>query len=430
MKKFFVLLSKELKELLTPQMILPLVISILIFAFIGQIVGTESKKISRENTFIGVVDQSKSPITKTVFKMLEEQDFKLRYYDSAPEIALKQEKDKGGAYLIVIPADFEEKLFEGKQATVRIYSSLSSFSFMSIEKIQKIRAVLTSLNEIVSTSLMEEIVKTAGSNHKIEFLKNPVKLEEFVEIGRIKTKGNPETVIAFVSAQGTFIPIIMTVVIVISSQAVATAIAAEKENKTLETLLTTPVSRKAIALSKMMASGLIALFAAVLYLFGFRYYMNSLNMAPANTQMQIKISELPLQSFLKLSVFDYFLLGLLIFMSILVALAIAIILGAFTDSVKSVQAVITPLMVMVLIPYMLVLFVDINNISSPLKAIVYAIPFSHTFLAMQNLFFSKYQIIMFGILYQFMLFLILFTFVNRIFNSDRILTMKLKLKKA
>ncbi len=430
MKKFFVLLSKELKELLTPQMILPLVISILIFAFIGQIVGTESKKISREKTFIGVVDQSKSPITKTVFKMLEEQDFKLRYYDSAPEIALKQEKEKGGAYLIVIPADFEEKLFEGKQATVRIYSSLSSFSFMSIEKIQKIRAVLTSLNEIVSTSLMEEIVKTAGSNHKIEFLKNPVKLEEFVEIGRIKTKGNPETVIAFVSAQGTFIPIIMTVVIVISSQAVATAIAAEKENKTLETLLTTPVSRKAIALSKMMASGLIALFAAVLYLFGFRYYMNSLNMAPANTQMQIKISELPLQSFLKLSVFDYFLLGLLIFMSILVALAIAIILGAFTDSVKSVQAVITPLMVMVLIPYMLVLFVDINNISSPLKAIVYAIPFSHTFLAMQNLFFSKYQIIMFGILYQFMLFLILFTFVNRIFNSDRILTMKLKLKKA
>ena len=59
---------------------------------------------------------------------------------------------------------------------------------------------------------------------------------------------------------------------------------------------------------------------------------------------------------------DYALLGLTLFAGILVALSIAIILGAFAESVKSVQALLTPLMVLLLVPYFLTLFLDLSDL--------------------------------------------------------------------
>ena len=45
MNKFLVIFKKELKELLTLQMILPMIVSMMIFVLIGNIVVSEVKKL-------------------------------------------------------------------------------------------------------------------------------------------------------------------------------------------------------------------------------------------------------------------------------------------------------------------------------------------------------------------------------------------------
>jgi ABC-2 type transport system permease protein len=113
-----------------------------------------------------------------------------------------------------------------------------------------------------------------------------------------------------------------------------------------------------------------------------------------------------------------------------VALAIAIILGILVESVKSVQAVTTPLMILVLLPYFLIMFLDINTVSSAIKYLLYAIPFSHPFLAAQKIITHDYLFIIYGIVYQAFIFLIFVIIAAKIFSSDKVFTLRLGKKKS
>ena len=86
---------------------------------------------------------------------------------------------------------------------------------------------------------------------------------------------------------------------------------------------------------------------------------------------------------------------------------------------------ITPLMMMVLLPYLMTMFIDISTASPVLRWFIYAIPFSHPFLAAQYIFAHNFTAVIAGIIYQSVLFLVFATIAARIFSTDRILTMKL-----
>lgn len=424
MKKFLTLTAKEIKELLTPQMILPLIMTVFIFMFIGQVIGSQAKATDQEKTRVAFIDKDKSEISEFVKKALEKQNFKVIEYIADVDKAVILERKSQGNLLIFIPENFSENIKLGKNGEIRIYILLPSFSYAGVQKASKIKAVIQSINEVISNNLIKS--STVNKFLKTDFLKNPVKFKEFVQIGNKQAQGSSELIISFVSNQSAFIPIILTVVIIISSQSVATAIAAEKENKTLETLLASPVSRSAIALSKMFASGLVALLVAVFYIFGFRYYMNSIMESDLNARFGAEMSRIIEQLNLKLSASDYILLGVMIFFSVMVALAISIILGSFTDNVKSIQAVITPIMILVLIPYLLTLFVDLTTLPKWAYVLVYLIPFTHTLQTVQNLFFSRYGLVFTGMVYQFALFLVLLGIIRTIFHSDRIITTRIR----
>lgn len=129
------------------------------------------------------------------------------------------------------------------------------------------------------------------------------------------------------------------------------------------------------------------------------------------------------------SVTDYVLLGLALFFGILVALSIALILGSFAQDTKSAQGIVAPLMLLILLPYFMTMFLDLNTLSPGLKILIYAIPFSHPFLAAPNLMLHKYQNLGLGIGYMALLFVLFVVIAARIFASDKILTMNLNFRK-
>jgi ABC-2 type transport system permease protein len=105
------------------------------------------------------------------------------------------------------------------------------------------------------------------------------------------------------------------------------------------------------------------------------------------------------------------------------------ILGVLAEDFRSAQTMIMPLMFMVMIPYFISLFADINTLALPIKLLVLAIPFSHPFLVPQNLYLGNWGMIAGGLVYMFVVFAILTFFAARIFSTDKILTMKLRFGK-
>jgi len=86
-------------------------------------------------------------------------------------------------------------------------------------------------------------------------------------------------------------------------------------------------------------------------------------------------------------------------------------------------------MFMVMIPYFISLFADINTVSLPVKLLIWAIPFSHPFLVSQNLYLGNTGMIVGGLAYMLVVFVVLVVFAARVFSTDRILTMKLRFGK-
>lgn len=423
MRKFLILLKKEVRELVTPQTILPLVVTAVLFFAIGNVLDKEQKK-SAASVNISVLNNDNQSTASTQFlKILSDSGVNVNTVQNVSETeALTSAKKGKETGFMVIPDGFEKGIKSASPEKVKLYTIARNFSLTGGKNYGAVVTAIGKANDTFSTIV---IASNAPGKNPAD-LKNPIKLDEFTLVGDKEANISPNAIMGFVSQQTAFIPIILFIVIVLASQMIATAIANEKENKTLETLLTTPVKRNYIVIAKMAGAGLIALFSSLIYMFGFRSYVNGLS---GGTQASSDISKVMSELGLTLKPESYVLLGLTLFVGILVALSISLILGAFAEDVKGVAGLTMPLMIVVMIPYFLTMFLDINTLSPIARYVVYAIPFSHIFMAAPNLFMHQYMPVVLGILYQFLWFIVFVIIATKIFSTDKIVTMKLNFGK-
>ncbi|MDY0087466.1 MAG: ABC transporter permease [Coriobacteriia bacterium] len=428
MRKFLVLLGKELKELLTMQMLAPFLVTVLVFAAMGNLIGEQGEQSGQEQA-VGVVDLDATKASGALVDAIGEAGFRVVALGTEAEDdmaeALSAEELAVG---LVVPAGFERGLQEGQQQDVQTYAVLENFSFLATRDAEQLSAVLSAVNEALSTQMIAAVSPASDP----AALKSPVRPVEHVIVGDKESTTSAAEVMMFVSNQTTFIPIILFIVIIFAAQMIATTIANEKENKTLETLLAAPVSRTGLVGAKMVAASTVALLSAGAYMLGMWYYMKGMTEGLGGGVPGAAVdtaTDAMAALGIALGTVDYVLLGLMLFFSILTALAIAVILGAFAESVRAVQSLLAPLMVMLMVPYFLTLFVDVSQLSTPLRVFVYAIPFSHAFLAAPNLFLGNTQAVLWGIAYLMVWCVALIIVAGRIFSTDRILTMKLDLRR-
>ncbi|MEN2984276.1 MAG: ABC transporter permease [Dictyoglomaceae bacterium] len=423
MKKFNNLLKKEIKELVTAQLIISLVTVIILFNFMGNLTKSEIKK-SIEKTDLYVLDLDNSALSMEVLNNLSFGNFRIKLInklikEEKRENAIEYAKENNINFLLIIPKDFEETVSKFKPKEIEIYSFIKSFSIGSTIGSNLINQVIDAINRYISNNFLKS--KFPGIDP--DDLKNPIKSKEFIIVKDNMAEGSTSQVINMVYSQSIFIPIILMMVIMFSSQMVLSAIAMEKQDKTLETLLTVPISRKQIVIAKMMGAGIVGVISAGIYMLGYRSFMTGV-------MGDVKTSDITSQVIQKLGLqltpSGYFLLGVSLFFAILCALALATIMGVLAEDLKSAQSMTLPLIFLVMIPYFLSLFSDINSLSLPLKIFVLAIPFTHPFLASQNILLGNYSIVAYGILYMLAIFVVLIFISAKIFSTDRVLTMKLR----
>ncbi len=425
MKKFLVLLKKEIIELLTPQMIIPFVIVMIVFSFIGDFVGKQAAK-QQNKPSTAIMDEDKSTLSQTIVSQLGKSNMKLTVLSGTREQALQRINTGDEKVLVIIPPHFEEGIQAGQIQKLPVYTVFRNFSVLGATQLQGSSIVVGSINEIVSNSLIAQHAK--GLNPA--FLKAPISLESYVTVGDKQTAADPNAIFNYIMSQTAIIPVIIFLVITLASQLVATAIATEKENKTLETLLSAPINRKTIVASKLIASGLVSLAMAVVYMFGMQNYANQMsNISTTAVSTTSSIQPALHQLGLVFTTGNYIMLGITMFLGILVALSLAFILGGFAEDARAAQTVIAPVMVMLLIPYFLSLLADISSLSLLPKILISAIPFTHIFTVGSNIMLHNYTAIILGDLYLLVVFIIAIIFASKIFTSEKILTMKLNFSK-
>jgi ABC-2 type transport system permease protein len=216
------------------------------------------------------------------------------------------------------------------------------------------------------------------------------------------------------------VPIVIMMIIIMAGGTVISSMGLEKENKTLETLLTLPVKRAWIVAGKIAGSAIVGLIMAIIYMIGFGYYMQSLS-----------FSELDMQKYgLTLGWSDYLLVGLSLFMTILAGLSLCMILGTFAKNYKSAQTLTFPITGLAIIPMFLIMFKDFETLPLIGQIVLFMIPFSHPMMSMRSLMFDDYLLVIGGIIYVALFTIIAIAIAVYIFKTDRILTGRMKHKRG
>ncbi len=422
MKKFTNLLVKEIRELITMQLVVSLLFTLLLFYFIGQLAKSEMKR-AEAGQKISVLDLDRSSLSTALLNNLQSLNYEIiPVKEQDKEEAVQSMKGGETNFLLVIPEDFGESVERFELKEIETFTFMRSFSLSSTRTAAVLNSVIGAINEYLSSNYLKQKVPDINP----ENLKKPIKSKDFVIVKDKIAEGQASAIAGFVYSQSIFIPIILMMIIIYSSQMVISAIAMEKQNKTLETLLTVPIPRTSIVTAKMLAAGLIGLISAVIYMIGFGFYLKGFT---GDISASGEITQVIQELGLALNAKGFVILGFSLFLAILCALAMATILGVLAEDFRSAQSLIMPMIFLVLIPYFISFFSDVQSLSLPVKILVLLIPFSHPFLATQNIILENYSMILYGILYMAAFFIVMVMIAARIFSTDRVLTMKLSWRK-
>ena len=417
--KFSILLRKELKEMLSVTTIATMFLMVFILIFAGKAMSKAVDDVKKDATTITICDKDNTDFTKMMLDVMDKmEEMEVNRVEVNSDDYTKELKDSDYKNVVIIPKGFTEQvekheiakvIFAQRMSSIATFSNINTGSKVALEMLQKgIKSTI-----YAKSSLNEATIKQ---------LEDPIKLEEFTVVSDKQDQVASSTVSSIMQSQSMLIPIIMFLLIMYSSQMIMGAISTEKLDKTLETLLSSPVSRLSVISAKMLSAAIVAALQAAVYMFG----MNKMMEGITGGMTDDKNTEEILKNLgLTMSVGDYILVGAQMFMTILIVLSISIILGALAKDAKSAQTLQLPIMLLAMVPYFVTMFIDVKTASPVIKYVTMAIPFTHSFIANQNVMFGDYTTYFIGLAYQFVLLCVCMFLALKIFMSDRIFTLTL-----
>lgn len=415
LKGFGTFLLKELKELVRdPKILLGMIIvPLLMFPVLGGIMSysIQSAQEKAEQATLLVVNNDGGNWSTSLIASL----------NSSARVSVENNKvldnntilellaNYNITYLIEIPEDFSAKMDQHQSdlnitAYVRFYGAFSG----------------TSLFENIGSSVIDNLIYKFNRSWAPDYV--AINKSTIIK-GNIVEGVDPNILTTLMYSQAIAMPITIMILLTYSMQIAATSVAMEKEEKTLETLLTLPMDRFAILMGKLSGTILVAGIGALAYMLGFNYYMSSFT-ATFPAGISLDLASLGLAP----SVFGYLLLGISLFVTLLSALALAVIVSAFVEDVRSAQSIVGYIYPLIFIPALALMYLDINTLPLALKILLYAIPYSHPIIASKAIVIGDYLTAIIGIVYVTAFTLVVKYLASRLFATEKILTAKLKFK--
>ncbi|HEW91443.1 MAG TPA: ABC transporter permease [Thermotogaceae bacterium] len=411
---FWNLLKKELKEQLTISSIIIMISLSFMYAIIGRSIGNIEKEVTKKPS-IGIVnldDGEFGILVADILKNVSNILYEGKDINDGIEITTKNK----GVSLLVIPEDFTEKISKESQAEIKIYWILRGLGIMDSVSSGVVEGLINYIKSEISKVLMKnsglkypDLVLNPVIKHDVTFLKDK-KLENI----------SPNQLINSISSQSMMTSVIIMMLILMSGGSVISSMGLEKENKTLETLLTMPVKRSQIVFAKILSAAISGLIMALIYMVGFSFYMKSFSIATKSVVLES----------MKLGMDDYLLIGSLLFTAMLSGISISLLLGIFSKDFKSAQSMNFPLIALAIFSMLITMFKDFDTLPSILKIVTFVIPFTHPMLAIRALMTGSHGIILWSILYTTLFAISIIGVVSWLFKSDILIVGRAKINKT
>jgi len=407
------LLKKELKELLNLYSILFITILAAVYGMLGQAIGSAEKSMPKTPT-IALINKDNSQLGQFVDEFFQK-SAKIVYTGDSKDQAMRTLEASKGIAVIVIPRNFSTSILSGIKEQLEVIWIAKGTGLMDNAGHSALYQQLEALKRVITQSLLQ------GGYRSIDpdVLLDPFQLKEETTIRNLRVQGPPSLVIGTIQSRSSMIPVLVLMLIMMSGMTVISSMGMEKENRTLETLLTLLVSRNHIVLSKIVASAVTGLILASIYMVGMVFYMR-----PFSFQIPDEMKQM-----LSLGGMDYALFGLSLFFALMAGLSLFVVLASFAKDYRSSQGLAFPVTMLGIVPMLLTMFKDYVTLPFALKVLVFLIPFTHPMIAMKELMLNNQSLVILGILYSAAFSVGFVALATRIYNSERILVGKTKSKK-
>ena len=451
--KFGALLKKELSQLLNKQALISMAATLFIFIFMGTVMNGTMNKLhedEEDSTWseetggsISLVNCDKGEFVKEMFEEMKKNNTTVEILSEENDMAAWQRimDEKELKTLAVIPEDFSEKAEKGEEPSIKVVTSVTGtgLSNMIKDNTGSVSAV-DAITQYLSDKKLEE---KGITKEELDKLNDNVSLVEFTSANGKIAEVPSSAVSGLVMSMSMIMPFAVFFLLMMASSMIMSAISTEKIDKTLETLLSAPVSRIHVLGAKVLAAIITALLNAVVMMIGFGFYINgasggAISSAVTDTMSNsgvdvteaVKIADGIAALGLNLSGSTIALIFLELFITLAIGLCISLILGALASDAQSLQTLLMPVMFLVMIPFFVSIFMDMNSMNIVGKVIMFIIPFTHAYTAAGNIIFGHTGMLVGGLIYQlFFLAAVMYAAV-KVFTTDLLFTMKLPESKA
>ena len=417
LKGFGTILFKELKELIRdPKILLGMIIvPLVMFPVLGLVLGyaVETAQEQAQKATLLVVDNDGGNWSQQLIGNLSAAMNVAVIENTTPQQVVDQGllEQYNSTQFIEIPYSFSQNMSQHTSgdpsviAIVNVYGVFQGGGIFSDIGSAGITSLVTSFNRVIAP----DVLYTTQSS---------------IIKGEIQQGIDPATLSGLMLSQSIALPITVMLMLTYSMQIAATSVAMEKEEKTLETLLTVPVDRFSILMGKLSSTIIVAGVAALTVMIGYNYMLGSITfgMPSAISVDLVKLGLVP-------SPLGYLLLGISLFITLLSGLALAVIMSAFAEDVRGATALVGYIYPLIFIPAFALMYLDINTMPLAIKAVLFAIPYSQPIIASKAVIMNDYTTVVFGIIYVAIFTVVIMYIASRLFATEKILTAKLKFRR-
>ncbi len=407
-------------------MLLSLIIApLLMFIIIGGIMrfamATTFKEALEKRT-IYIVNNDLGKYSEMAIDYIKDKGFDVRVFENtnAEEILSKSEEID---VIIEFPKGFSYNLSNGLKAKILTYASIKGLSIGGYAVFGKVSGLISEINTYLSRVLIREVVGGIDP----DFILSPVVSKSHMYISG---KEVPETFMAmlgFFSAGIIVAPlVIVTTTIGISSS----MIAVENEERTLEVLLTLPISRFKILLGKLIGVIILVLIATLSFLVGFMFYIT----APIAAFEELpKVGEKSLfEASPILTLFDLqtiVLTVVAVFFTLIAVGSLGLLLGSIAPDVRTAQTYIGSLSFIIFIPGMMLMFMDLSKFTLTGQVVLVALsPFISPILVFKALLEGVPWIAYASLIWTIAFTFIMVAIAAKFMETEKILTLQFTLK--
>ncbi len=417
------LTRKEVVTLLRNKRILisMIVMPVVMFTVLGLVYSVAfsglAKQVASEvrNMNVLVCDLDHSNFSKEVIDLVKSKALSTSVVNECRgEVIAKALSSSKYSVALVIPKGAGSNFSNGLPVRVKVFTEVSGASVASTTPLMIAGSLINWLNTYIRATIAGRL----GINP--EFILNPIMPKEYVVFrGKVTS---PEVVEELSMAMSFFImaPI---VVMMAALNFAATSMASENEEKTLEVLLSLPIPRTKLVISKLGGTLAVVLISTISFGAGLVIYAHLLTTGLSSMTHQAGghgVSGLSLLSQMGVGVVGLTVLSM--FTSLTAIASLGLLIGSLTPNLRSSSMIIGQLSMIIIIPNILMMFLPLNYLGSGgIAAVVALSPFIGPVLTLKSLLSGHYWIVPASISWSLCFSALIMYVTSRLLNSERLL---------